>query len=294
MLLTGVRNWLNRQAADASVLDAEPMPESVEPLALPANPHSAAAARVAVTAKLWGEGFILPGGEFEAIRFATPLGLSAASSLLLLGCGPGGAPRAIANHLGVWVTGFESDADFAAAGAALCAHAGLGRRAQVQTWDPAAPRFGHRSFHHALAFEPVRTSTPETVLGALALALRPGGQIALLQTVADSPLNLADPVIGHWSRLEHRSPELPPEVTISRVLGRLGFEIRVAEDVSQRHVKLAIRGWRDAVRAMQDKPSALEAAVLVREAELWLLRIRLIRSGQLRLVRWHAIHRVAQ
>jgi len=32
-------------------------------------------------------------------------------------------------------------------------------------------------------------------------------------------------------------------------------------------------------------------AVVVREAELWMARIRLLRTGRLRLVRWHAIGR---
>ena len=39
----------------------------------------------------------------------------------------------------------------------------------------------------------------------------------------------------------------------------------------------------------QAKPNRREAAQLIREAELWLLRIRLFRSHALRLVRWHAI-----
>jgi len=48
-----------------------------------------------------------------------------------------------------------------------------------------------------------------------------------------------------------------------------------------------------AVRTMRtDKPTPARAALLVREAELWLLRSRLIREGQLRLVRWHAISRL--
>lgn len=39
----------------------------------------------------------------------------------------------------------------------------------------------------------------------------------------------------------------------------------------------------------QVKPTHEEAAHLVREAELWLLRIRLLRNKNLRLLRWHAI-----
>ena len=63
-----------------------------------------------------------------------------------------------------------------------------------------------------------------------------------------------------------RNADVPTEATISRVLGRLGFEIRVVEDISQRHAKLAVRGWRDAVRALPGRPEATDAAVLVQAA----------------------------
>ena len=52
----------------------------------------------------------------------------------------------------------------------------------------------------------------------------------------------------------------------------------------------AIQGWRGAVQAMaKARPAPRQVAIVVREAELWLTRCRLMRSGQLRLVRWHAI-----
>jgi hypothetical protein len=47
-----------------------------------------------------------------------------------------------------------------------------------------------------------------------------------------------------------------------------------------------------AVQAMEDtRPTLHELALIVREAELWLARYRLMRAGRLRLVRWHAIGR---
>ena len=49
-------------------------------------------------------------------------------------------------------------------------------------------------------------------------------------------------------------------------------------------------GWRSAVRAMENvRPSRREAMQYVREAELWLFRLRLFQLGRLRMVRWHAI-----
>ena len=39
------------------------------------------------------------------------------------------------------------------------------------------------------------------------------------------------------------------------------------------------------------RPTLQQVAMVVREAELWLARFRLMRAGKLRLVRWHAIGR---
>ncbi len=296
MLLAGMWNWLGKPSAADSGSASPRFAVTAEDPPAEATPNSNAvwtAERIEVAAQLWGEGFVFPGGEEETMRLAGPLGLSAASSLLLLGCGPGGPARSIATRLGVWVSGFEADLHLAAAGAMLCTRAGLGRRAQVEIWDPAHPRFAHRYYHHGMLLDAIRSSAPEAVLGALVLSLRQGGQVTMAQTVVEAPLNLADPNVIRWAELEHRSPDLPTEAAISRILARLGFEVRVVEDISERHTMQALRGWRTAVRALRtDKPAPARAALLVQEAELWLLRIRLIRSGQLRLVRWHAITRV--
>ena len=296
MLLAGMRNWLGKPSVADRGSESPPFALTADyppPEAAPDSNAAWSAARIEVAAQLWGEGFVFPGGEEETLQLAGPLCLSAASSLLLLGCGPGGPTRSIASRFGVWVSGFEADPHLAAAGAMLCARAGLGRRAQVETWDPAHPRFAHRYYHHAMLLDAIRGSAPEAILGALVLSLQPGGQVAVAQTVVEAPLDPADPIVARWAGLERRSPDLPTEAAISRILARLGFDIRVVEDISQRHVMQAVSGWHMAVRTMRtDKPTPARAALLVREAELWLLRSRLIRAGQLRLVRWHAISRL--
>ncbi len=247
--------------------------------------------RIAMADALWGEGFQFPGGEAETMRLIKPLGLSAATSLLLLGAGSGGPPCCIASEMGVWVTGYESDPDLLAAASERSLRAGLSRRAQMVAWDPESPRFERGYFHHGLALEPLRYGLVEPTLAALADALKPGGHLVLLETVADNPLDPLDPKVAAWQRLDgRRLDRLPAEITITRALGRLGFDVRIVEDISRRHVHQSVVGWREAVRGMaQAKPSHREAAQLIKEAELWLLRIRLFGSRALRLVRWHAI-----
>jgi SAM-dependent methyltransferase len=293
MLLDSVRNLLgwHPAAAVASAAGVEPVPLLAPDRALADDDDPIwPSARIGVAEALWGEGFLLPGGAAEVLRLAAPLGLSAASSLLLIGAGTGGPPRCIAEQFGVWVTGYEANPRLAALANARSQGAGLGRRAQVEPWDPLAPKFPRRYFHHGLAIEALCGASPEPLLAAAAKALKPGGQLVLLETVSDLPLDPADPMVATWAKLDHRRAGAPTELAITEALRRLGFDVRIVEDVSHREMQNAIQGWRTAVQTMAGtRPALRQVAVVVREAELWLARFHLMRAGRLRQVRWNAI-----
>jgi hypothetical protein len=247
--------------------------------------------RLGLAEQLWGEGFLSPGGGAEVLRLAVPMGLSEATSLLLLGAAAGGPPRVLAAELGVWVSAYESDPSLAALAGQRIKRAGaaVAKHATVEPWDPAAPQFHANAFHHAIAFDALHDAPPTVVLGALREAIKPGGQLVLQEMVADAPLDPSDVAIAAWSRLERRSPDLPSEAGVTAELQRLHFDVRVAEDQSGRHAGLAVQGWQGLVQSLRGAhPSHLFAEALVNEAELWARRISLIQGGRIRFVRWHA------
>ena len=252
-------------------------------------------ARLRLTDALWGDGFQIPGGEPELLRLAKPLGLSDASSVLMIGAGSGGAPVSVATNLGAWVTGFEADPDLAEAARSRADMSKAKRRMKIEPWTPAAPVFPKKYFNHCIALEPLGGHAPEPILAALAEALKSGGQLMMTEFVIGESTAAADPGILRWEQLEQRHCETPRhEVTITRVLGRLGFDVRVVEDVSGRHLHQAVIGWRRLLRGMEhERPAPPQAAQLVREAEMWLTRHRLMRDGRVRLMRWHALGRGA-
>ena len=297
MLLSSVKNLFGRQLPPSS-WTPRPAKALSQPALLPGKALAEdddpvwPSARVGIAEALWGEGFLSPGGEAEILRFAKPLGLSEAASLLLIGTASGGPARCLAVEVGAWVTAFEANARLVELANERCARAGLGRRAQVKAWDPQAPKFPSHYFHHGLALEPLCDAMPEPTLSAVAQALKPGGQLVMVATVADLQLDPSDPMIANWARLEHRGTDVPSELAITRVLGQLGFDVRIVEDITHRHLHQAIDGWREAVPRLRDeKPTLRQAALLVSEAELWVRRFKLMRAGKLRVVRWHAISR---
>jgi hypothetical protein len=250
-------------------------------------------ARLAITNFLWGRGVTIAGGEAEILQLARPLGLSSASSLLLIG-GGGGAASCIVRGLGPWVTMLEAEAELVAQAKALLKAAEIGGKAKTDIWEPDNPRFARGQYHHCLAIEPLRAGgRPERLMDGLSQGLKFGGQLMMTELAADLPLPAGDPAIARWAQLEGRSPEsVPTANALTRAMTRIGFDVRIVEDISDRHRRNVLTGWRTALKTLQeDRPSALTAAHLVAEAELWLLRLRLLRQKKLRLMRWHALSR---
>jgi SAM-dependent methyltransferase len=252
------------------------------------------AARLALVHQLWGAGFVFPGGEIETLRLTRPLGISSAASLLIVGVGSGGPALSVTRNLGAYVTGMESDPALLGAAVRLVARAQLTKKVTIKAWDPELPKLVPRSHHHCLALEPFRNARPEPIVHGLVQALRPGGQIVITELAAPVPLNPEDAVVRRWGELEWRDPvTVPAPVSVTRMLGRAGLDVRIVEDASQRHLEHAMLGWRVMLRDLGRKPSRQEAVTMVAEAELWLLRRRLIKEGRLRMMRWHAISRAA-
>jgi hypothetical protein len=249
------------------------------------------AARLALVHQLWGAGFIFPGGEMETLRLARPLGISNAASLLLVGVGSGGPAVAVTRNLGAWVTGMDSDPSLLAAARGLVTRS-QAKKVTIKPWDPDKPAFVPKSHHHCLALEPLRGARAEPILDGLARALRPGGQMVITELASAKLLDPADDTVRRWAGLEKRDPAgVLPVASLTRMLGRIGLDVRIAEDMSQRYLEHAMLGWRSMLRELGRKPSRQEAVQMVGEAELWLLRWRLIKDGRLRMMRWHAIGR---
>ena len=284
-----LRHALARAAVvEDSLAPAESMLASFDAAA---RPPLWTASRLSIEAELWGDGFMAPGACDELSRYARPLGLSSASTVLLLGTATGGPPAALVAEFGVWVMAHEADPVLCQLAADRIERAprAVAKRASVATFDPRAPVFRPRYCNHAMVMDALRDAPQEPMLAAIAGALKPHGQIVMVELMADQPLNPADPAIAAWLRLEGRGPGLHSSLAISRSLGRLGFDVRVEEDVSDRHVTLALKGWHDMVlRLAAKRPPPEQAAAVVVEAELWTRRMRLMQSGQLRMMRWHA------
>jgi hypothetical protein len=283
--------WIGENGRVSGAQGQGPAAPSERPAARAGPPPRWPAARIAAVEALWGDGFITPGAGPETLRLVKPLGLSSSVTLLLLGAGLGGPAKSISSSFGAWIASFEADPELSAISRARATAGEPNSRVTVESWDRGQPMFRQRSANHALSLEALRGADPAPVLESMAAALRPHGQIVLTELVSDDQPDDTDREFAAWCRLDNRLPCLPSSADVTAVLRRLHFDVRVVEDLSDRHISQTLGGWRDAVKAMEagPRPTPPSAAAFVTEAELWLLRIRLMRRLGVRLVRWHAI-----
>lgn len=281
-------------AAELQLLaDATPADVAARPLpvnAAPSKPVYWNKERIRLNDELFGPGFNLPGGDKEVIRLVTPIGITSAATILLIGGASGGAGRILAAQQGLWVRGYEADADLAALGTKTSKDAKLEKRATSQVWDPKKPEFGKKACHHALLLMPLRGAPTGSFLDAVGTAMKPDGHIVMVDIVAAPSTDPADPELLRWAELERRLPDLPTERDITMHLRRHHYDVRVADDTTERHASMVVSSWNNLVKNIHQRPSLARAMVMVEEAERWMIRLRLMEQGKLRLIRWHAIH----
>ncbi len=237
-------------------------PASTVAAAPAALPDSWTESRVAAAQTFWGEGFEGPGGAEAAVAMVAPLGLESGRTLLELGCGLGGAGRALAAALGVHVEGLEPSPTLAAAGGAAAA------------FDPASAKLPARKFDAVLARHVLaRVPEPATFLASLAGALAPAGQLLIVELTPEA----AAP------------GEAPTADAIVASLAAAPLELRSREDLTPAFVGEVRAGLARAAAALERAPPLPDLApTLARELDLWLRRLESCEAGTLRLTRIHA------
>lgn len=293
-LLSKLRKSFGRGNAPAPKPAARPAAKAqpAPPPAAPEPPKAWPARRLNVVEKVWGEGFVTPGGAAEVKKLLPLLDLDGKKSVLVLGPGLGGVNEAIVEATGAWVTGLERDRELAELGHASMIRANLKRQAPVRYNDLESLELKPKSFDAALSFEGTLAVTDKKALfAAVADGLRVHSEL-WFTTLALPDTNPPQGKVKEWLTLETQYAAAPhpwPVEAMQALLASLNLEVRPVEDISAEYKKWVMGGFARFMATL-DKPQLIEIAQdLTREVEYWAARVAAIESGGLRAVRYHAI-----
>ncbi len=244
------------------------------------------AQRIKVAELIWGDGFTFPGGAEHVLQMVKPMTLTSAKSMLDIGCGLGGATRAIAKTFGTWVVGMEASPALAAAGMQYSEMHGLAKKAPIQHFDPATLELPSKKYD-AVCVRNIFSNIADKhrLLAQVEKTLRPGGSV-LVSDFALSKVGVSSAALQTWTKAEDQPPQPCTLEDFEKDFNGLKLDTRVAEDMTAEFRGIVVQGWANLATILEGKSiDPGEAAALAKEIKLWQLRLAALDSGDLRVVR---------
>ncbi len=249
------------------------------------------AQRLNVVEKLWGEGYVTPGGAQQVRKLLPFLQLNSKKSLLLLGAGLGGINETVVEATGVWVTGLERDRELAEIGFESMKRAGLKRQAPVRYNSLESPELKPKSFDAAVSFEGlIAVKDKKALFAAVCEALRINGEL-MFTALALPDANAPNEEVMAWIAGEHESaqPHPWPVEAMVALLSSLDMEVRPTEDFTREYRHWVTSGFSTMLSSLDLMQLREIGPELLSELENWTRRIKAIESGGLKAVRYHAV-----
>lgn len=242
---------------------------------------------------IWGDGFCGPGGPEYIVGLSKLLALSPEMSMMQLGAGLGGPARTLAERFGVWVTGYEESQQLVDAGNELSKIAGMTKKANLTQYEPEEMEEFDRQYDRALSKEALFTIQNKAgVIRAVEEKLKPGGLFLITDYVAADESVYNKDIYKQWRVGERADPCPNTAREFKQMLKDVKLQVRVSEDISGEYIKLINRAWagadKVAAKLAKEENGAALIQTLMREAEFWARRKRMLESGDIRLWRFVA------
>lgn len=249
------------------------------------------APRLNVAERVWGEGFLTPGGAEQVKKLLPLLEVDKKKSVLVLGPALGGVNETIVEMTGAWITGLERDRELAELGHVSMQRANLKRQAPVRYADLEHLELKPKSFDYALSFEgTVNVADKKALFAAVADGLRVHGEL-MFSTIVLPDTTGPGPVAQAWidSEPEAARPHPWPAQALAALLDSLNMEVRPIEDISADYRRWVMEGFMRFLSSLSKTELKDIAQELMREVEYWTSRINALDAGEIKVVRLHAI-----
>ena len=279
-------------AAPAPAPEVPPAPPILTPLQgeakgkpdLPIDPWDDN--RIDVAQLIWGRGFCGPGGPEHVVAISKLLTLTPEMSMMHLGAGLGGPARTLAEAFGVWVTGYETSTSLVAAGSELSAMAGMAKKAPLTYLDLSSPQPFERKYDRVMIDSFLSlVENKRQLLELVEESLKADGLCLITDYFLANDETLTLPAYKDWAAGEPRTLTLVRVEELRDILQSSGYQVRVDDNLSNDYVSLIDQTWAGAdkiVAELMAQPGQNQLVnVVIKEAELWARRSKLLRDGHI-------------
>jgi len=247
-------------------------------------------ATVDIAQYIWGKGFCGPGGPDYIISLSKLLALSPEMSMLQIGAGLGGPARVLVDRFGVWITGYEQSQTLVDSGLKLSKMAGLEKKAVLESYEIEGFDGFSRKYDRAISKEALFTiQDKNAMVGYIEDKLKPGGLFLMTEYVIGSDAVIGKDSYKEWVAGERHKPYPVLSDDLVDILKSNRMQVRVSEDISRQYVDMINKAWAGAdevaAKLAKREDGAIMIQTLMREAEFWTRRKKLMESGDLKLWR---------
>ena len=246
--------------------------------------------RIKIAEIIWGPGFIGPGGSEYVLKLVQPFGMNSSMNVLDLGAGLGGPARAVAEDSKAWLTGKENSDALAIAGMVRSTNAGMSKKAPITHADFETIKLRPKFFDRVYSKEALFTvADKERLFKMVFTALKNEGQFVFTDYMLRER-GAESQAVKDWIAHEPVQPHPWSSDRTEAYLKRLGFDIRVVEDITKGARRRIFEGWQKFIDTHEPGsiPDELVSS-LVDEAEHWARRVAALDSGNIRVYRIYAL-----
>ncbi len=246
-------------------------------------------ARRAFCQRLWGLGFIDPGGRDFTLHLLKPCDLGPQHTVLDLTTGLAGGAQAMSDTFGIWVDAMDPDPELATAAQEHCERKGYGTRVKISGFDPSSMTLKKKRYDCVFVRERFHTfDNKPAVIKAIRAALKPKGQLILTDFVQTA--QGAGPATEKWRTLTGHGATIPTAEDYRAVMAAAKLDVLILEEDPTDFRSHVLDGWSDFVDNLDKAEFTREFVdLLMVEAERWLALTRAIDAGEVSYLRVHAI-----
>ncbi len=244
--------------------------------------------RIELMERLWGKGFLLPGGIDFVSELTKPLNLGSKASVLVLNAGMGGPSNCIAEEFGAFIDGIEPDPELAAASTERAAVVKGMSRVSIKNIAIDDDKAFDRKYDAIFGQEVLlQIADKPQLLNHCVKALKDNGKLVLTDFTSSDDTNAK--ATATWLKREEALAPTTGEDEMRALLKDTGFSVRAVEDMTERYVGLVLDGWVALQESLRENAANKNTLLgMLEEAERWALRVALLKADQLRYTRMFA------